>query len=259
MPTPPRVADVFDSLAPTYDQTGVPFFRPVGARLVDPRTAAGERALDIGCGRGAVTVPLAAGGRAGGLGARGGRVRPHGVATRALVEVRAGAGVRRGGGRRRPRSAWTVRPYHRVAGAVLPARPGGGTVRLAGAAGRRRRLGITTFGRLDDATLRSTTCSALRAAGSARPASVARSRSFENADATRALFETAASRRQLVRRRSRCRSRTSRPGSASRVRRAQSVMWRRVPDADLPRVRARAAEILDGPLAWEIRFWVAGR
>jgi ubiquinone/menaquinone biosynthesis C-methylase UbiE len=52
---------VFDALADTYDQTGVAFFRPVAERLVSllaPR--AGETALDIGCGRGAATLPLAA-------------------------------------------------------------------------------------------------------------------------------------------------------------------------------------------------------
>src|SRR3954454_6263225 len=56
----PSVAQIFDSLADSYDQTGVEFFRPVGARLVsllDPQP--GARALDIGCGRGAVTLPLA--------------------------------------------------------------------------------------------------------------------------------------------------------------------------------------------------------
>ncbi len=55
------MAALFDSLADSYDQTGVPFFEPVARRLVelaDPRL--GERALDIGCGRGAATLPLAA-------------------------------------------------------------------------------------------------------------------------------------------------------------------------------------------------------
>lgn len=59
-PKAPSVEAIFDALAADYDQSGVSFFGPVGARLVallDPRP--GERALDVGCGRGAVTVPLA--------------------------------------------------------------------------------------------------------------------------------------------------------------------------------------------------------
>ncbi len=56
----PTVAQVFDSLAGTYDQTGVSFFRPVGERLVTlVGPAPGDNALDLGCGRGAATVPLA--------------------------------------------------------------------------------------------------------------------------------------------------------------------------------------------------------
>ena len=54
------VARLFDSLAPVYDQSGVPFFGPIAERLLSliaPRT--GERGADIGCGRGAVTLPLA--------------------------------------------------------------------------------------------------------------------------------------------------------------------------------------------------------
>lgn len=50
------VAALFDQLAPDYDQSGVSFFAPIAARLVaavHPRP--GERCLDMGCGRGAVT------------------------------------------------------------------------------------------------------------------------------------------------------------------------------------------------------------
>jgi len=55
----PGVAQIFDGLAPDYDQAGVAWFGPIAARLVEllaPQP--GERALDIGAGRGAVTFPL---------------------------------------------------------------------------------------------------------------------------------------------------------------------------------------------------------
>lgn len=55
-----QVAALFDQVAPTYDQVGVDFFGPVARRLVEllaPQL--GERAVDLGCGRGALTLPLA--------------------------------------------------------------------------------------------------------------------------------------------------------------------------------------------------------
>ncbi len=53
-------ADLFDALVGSYDQTGVAFFAPVAERLLDLATVVpGEHALDIGCGRGAATLPLA--------------------------------------------------------------------------------------------------------------------------------------------------------------------------------------------------------
>lgn len=53
------VAALFDQLAPGYDQGVVPWFGPIGRRLVEltaPRP--GDRALDVGAGRGAATFPL---------------------------------------------------------------------------------------------------------------------------------------------------------------------------------------------------------
>src|SRR3954447_7106428 len=54
------VSRLFTELAPVYDSSGVEFFGPMARRLVellDP--APGERARDIGCGRGAASMPLA--------------------------------------------------------------------------------------------------------------------------------------------------------------------------------------------------------
>jgi ubiquinone/menaquinone biosynthesis C-methylase UbiE len=64
-----QMAALFDAVADTYDTVGVDFFRPIATSLLDalaPRP--GERALDVGCGRGAVLLPLA------------GRVAPGGSA-----------------------------------------------------------------------------------------------------------------------------------------------------------------------------------
>lgn len=53
-------AAMFDKLASTYDQSGVPFFATIAQGLVERlRPLPGERALDIGFGRGAATFPLA--------------------------------------------------------------------------------------------------------------------------------------------------------------------------------------------------------
>jgi len=55
------VAATFDQVADGYDQGGVRWFAPIARRLVGllaPRR--GERALDLGCGRGAVLFELAA-------------------------------------------------------------------------------------------------------------------------------------------------------------------------------------------------------
>jgi ubiquinone/menaquinone biosynthesis C-methylase UbiE len=55
-----EVAAMCDRLAGTYDQTGVPYYAVIAGGLVDRlRVQPGERALDIGAGRGAATLPLA--------------------------------------------------------------------------------------------------------------------------------------------------------------------------------------------------------
>jgi ubiquinone/menaquinone biosynthesis C-methylase UbiE len=55
------IAGVFDRAAPTYDQTGVEFFRQAGAELVDAAGLhTGDRVLDVGFGRGASLFPAAA-------------------------------------------------------------------------------------------------------------------------------------------------------------------------------------------------------
>jgi ubiquinone/menaquinone biosynthesis C-methylase UbiE len=55
-----EVAALFDRLAPSYDQTGVPYYAVIARGLVDRlEVRPGERVLDIGAGRGAATFPIA--------------------------------------------------------------------------------------------------------------------------------------------------------------------------------------------------------
>ncbi len=55
-----RNAELFDALAPTYDDVGVAFFRPIAAGLAEALAlASGERVADLGCGKGAFLFPAA--------------------------------------------------------------------------------------------------------------------------------------------------------------------------------------------------------
>ncbi len=55
-----RVARLFDALSPSYDGVGVDFFGPIAEGLLDAMPpSAGERWLDVGCGRGAVLLRAA--------------------------------------------------------------------------------------------------------------------------------------------------------------------------------------------------------
>lgn len=55
-----KMAKLFDKLSDSYDEVGVDFFQPIATTLLAsmPPTD-GERWLDIGCGRGAVLLPVA--------------------------------------------------------------------------------------------------------------------------------------------------------------------------------------------------------
>lgn len=55
-----KMANLFDKLSDSYDQVGVDFFQPIATTLLTSMPPSeGERWLDIGCGRGAVLLPVA--------------------------------------------------------------------------------------------------------------------------------------------------------------------------------------------------------
>jgi ubiquinone/menaquinone biosynthesis C-methylase UbiE len=54
------LSGLFDRVATTYESVGVPFFGPLGRRLVQAAALQpGWRVLDVGCGRGATLIPAA--------------------------------------------------------------------------------------------------------------------------------------------------------------------------------------------------------
>lgn len=84
---------MFDQAADSYDQVGVELFQPIAERLVrELAPQPGERTLDLGCGRGAVLLRLAAAvgptGRAAGL-----DLAPRMVRAAAEAAARAGLAV----------------------------------------------------------------------------------------------------------------------------------------------------------------------
>ena len=61
VPPSPQWREVFDAVSAIYDQSGVPFFGPIAQALAERLAVApGERVAELGCGRGALTLPLAA-------------------------------------------------------------------------------------------------------------------------------------------------------------------------------------------------------
>jgi ubiquinone/menaquinone biosynthesis C-methylase UbiE len=55
-----KMAALFNNLSNTYDAVGVDFFQPIASTLIDAMAPlSGESWLDIGCGRGAVLLPIA--------------------------------------------------------------------------------------------------------------------------------------------------------------------------------------------------------
>jgi ubiquinone/menaquinone biosynthesis C-methylase UbiE len=187
------LVDVFDRGAPEYDQLGVDFFRPPGRELVAlAEVSAGERVLDVGCGRGAVL--FAAADAVGG----GGRVVGIDLSPR-MVELTAADAAARGltqvtvvqGDAERPDF-----PPHSfgavLAGLVIffltdPATTLRAYARLLAPRGR---LGFTTFAAQDPVF-----DSAMRAAGSfvpdTLPPRAARQGPFASADGITAILGTA--------------------------------------------------------------------
>ena len=82
-PERPGAAALFDAVADEYDQSGVAFFEPIAQGLVDTLAPVpGERVADLGCGRGAATLPLARAVRP------GGRVVGLDISSRMLAHAR---------------------------------------------------------------------------------------------------------------------------------------------------------------------------
>jgi ubiquinone/menaquinone biosynthesis C-methylase UbiE len=262
MPGLPSPAELFDALAATHDQTGIDFFQPVGARLSALLAPGpGERVLDIGCGRGAVTFPLAdAVGPEGSV--RAVDISPAmAAATQSLASERGYAQVQTEVG-----DAGTLEggPYDVVAASLVlfflpdPAAALASWVRLLGEGGR---IGLTTFGTLDEA---SRALDALLLPYAPREFLDARTQG------TKGPFASAQGMADLMRASGASSVQTTSESVAlpfahaaawerfSRTT-AQRAMWAGVPDDELDDLRRSAAEILTGELVWELCFTVGRR
>lgn len=269
----PSVAEVFDMVADVYDQTGVEFFQPVGAGLVaelDPQR--GERCLDIGCGRGAATLPLA---RA---------VAPDGsvdavdvspamvAATRSLAEAAGLSRVRVEVADAADLAGYDDAGYDVVASSLVLfflSEPGDVLRRWAGKLRPGGRIGLTTFGDLDTATdaiddlflpWQPQAMLDARTSGTTGP--------FGSDAGMEELFASAgiSAVRTVVR------PTTLEFADVEAWRRfmmstGQRAMWRNVPEEERPRFLERAGAILEGTrvdggparLVWQMRYTLGSR
>lgn len=246
-----RLAALFDRVADTYESVGVPWFEPIAQGLVGAvAPQAGERAVDLGCGRGAALFPIAAAvgkdGRASGVDLSprmielaGERVAELGLTTVDL-QVADVALLDLPPGQADLVTASLVlffvpQPQQALTGWAALLRPGG-------------RLGISTFAERDDAWQR---LDALftpylppqlldaRTSGATGP--------FGSDDGVAGLFLTAG----LVETRTTHADVTVTFGDVDSwvtwsSSHGQRAMWDQVPDGDRPALVAAAAEILAG-------------
>ncbi len=148
-----RNEELFDSLADTYDEVGVDFFGPIAEGLVEELAVSeGEAVLDMGCGKGALTLSAAR------LAGSGGRVLGVDASTamlESLVSAAATASLHNvevnQGDVQDP--AWIDGHFDVVASSLVLfflAEPGLALQRWRELLRPGGRVGVSTFGRQDD-------------------------------------------------------------------------------------------------------------